>query len=109
MTALRTRAERDGDDFLVTGEKLFITNVVPGRTIGLVCLVEEKPAVLICELPDAENAHFQLKKYGLWALRQSYNQGIVFDFRSSNALIKSDFSRVKPISSKPLIRQCLRN
>ena len=39
MTALRTRADRDGDDFLVTGEKLFITNVVPGRTLGLVCLV----------------------------------------------------------------------
>ena len=79
MTALRTRADRDGDDFLVTGEKLFITNVVPGRTLGLVCLVDEKPAVLVVELPKTENEHFQLKKYGLWALRQSYNQGIVFD------------------------------
>ena len=40
-----------GDQYLVTGEKLFITNVIPGRTIGLVCLIDEKPAVLIAELP----------------------------------------------------------
>ena len=79
MTALRTRAERDGDDFLVTGEKLFITNVVPGRTIGLVCLVDSQPAVLICDLPESENEHFQLTKYGLWALKQSHNQGIRFN------------------------------
>ena len=35
LTALKTRARLDGDRYLVTGEKLFITNVVPGRTIGL--------------------------------------------------------------------------
>ncbi|MDZ4658432.1 MAG: acyl-CoA dehydrogenase family protein [Bythopirellula sp.] len=82
LTALRTTARRDGDSFLVNGEKLFITNVVPGRTIGLVCLIDDKPAVLIVELPSAENEHFQLRKYGLWALKQTFNQGIVFrDFR----------------------------
>ncbi|MCA9215693.1 MAG: acyl-CoA/acyl-ACP dehydrogenase [Planctomycetales bacterium] len=82
LTALRTCAVRDGDDFVVNGEKLFITNVVPGRTIGLVCLIEDKPAVLICDLPDQENENFQLQKYGLWALKHTYNQGIIFkDFR----------------------------
>src|SRR5262245_2643710 len=35
LTALRTTAKLDGDDYVVNGEKLFITNVVPGRTIGL--------------------------------------------------------------------------
>src|SRR5262249_56959417 len=35
LTALRTTAVREGDDYFVTGEKLFITNVIPGRTIGL--------------------------------------------------------------------------
>ena len=82
LTALRTHAERVGDEFIVNGEKLFITNVVPGRTIGLVCLVDRKPAVLIVDLPEAENEHFQLKKYGLYALKHTYNRGIIFkDFR----------------------------
>ncbi len=82
LTALRTRAELQGDHYVVNGEKLFITNVVPGRTIGLVCLIDDKPAVLICDLPSAENENFQLRKYGLWALKHTYNRGILFkDFR----------------------------
>ena len=71
-----------GDEYVVNGEKLFITNVVPGRTIGLVCLIEDKPAVLICDLPKEENENFQLRKYGIHALKHTYNQGIIFkDFR----------------------------
>ncbi len=82
LTALKTRAVLQGDDYVVNGEKLFITNVVPGRTIGLVCLIDDQPAVLICDLPKQEDAHFQLRKYGLYALKQTYNQGIIFkDFR----------------------------
>ena len=82
LTALRTRAELRGSHYHVTGEKLFITNVVPGRTIGLVCLIEEKPAVLIVDLPLEESDSFHLKKYGLYALRRAFNQGIVFnDFK----------------------------
>ena len=82
LTALRTRAERDGDDYVVNGEKLFITNAIPGRTIGLVCLIEGKPAVLIVDLPDHEDEHFQTVNYGLYALKHSYNNGLKFrDFR----------------------------
>ncbi len=82
LTALRTRAVLDGDDYVVTGEKLFITNVLPGRTIGLVCLIDNRPAVLVVDLPPEENEHFRLKSYGLYALKHTYNQGILFhDFR----------------------------
>ena len=82
LTALRTRAELHGSHYHVSGEKLFITNVVPGRTIGLVCLIEDKPAVLIVDLPVEESDSFQLKKYGLYALKRTFNQGIVFnDFK----------------------------
>ncbi len=86
LTQLRTEAVLDGDEYVVNGEKLFITNVVPGRTIGLVCLIEDKPAVLVVELPPEENEHFQLRKYGLWALKHTHNQGIIFrDFRVPQA------------------------
>ena len=78
LTALRTRAVLRGDTYYVTGEKLFITNVVPGRTIGLVCLIDDKPAVLIADLPSEENQQFQLVKYGLYALKHTYNRGIRF-------------------------------
>ncbi len=82
LTALKTRAVRDGNEFVVNGEKLFITNVVPGRTIGLVCLIDNRPAVLIVDLPSTETAQFQLRKYGLYALKHTNNQGIIFkDFR----------------------------
>ncbi len=55
---------------------------MPGRTIGLVCLIDNRPAVLIVDLPAQENEHFQLRKYGLYALKHTYNQGIIFkDFR----------------------------
>ncbi len=78
LTALKTRAVLDGDDYVVNGEKLFITNAVPGRTIGLVCLIDKRPAVLIVDLPDHENEHFQLVTYGLLALRHLNNHGLRF-------------------------------
>jgi len=78
LTALRTTAVLKGDHYIVNGEKLFITNAVPGRTIGLVCLIDGKPAALIAELPPTENEHFKIVNYGLHALKHAYNNGLIF-------------------------------
>ena len=82
LTALKTRAVLVDDYYVVNGEKLFITNALPGRTIGLVCLIDNKPAVLITELPHEENENFQLIKYGLHAVKRLNNNGLRFkDFK----------------------------
>jgi len=78
LTALKTTATLSGDKWLINGEKLFITNAIPGRTIGIVCLVDGKPAAIIAELPKTENENFKIVKYGLHALKHAYNQGLVF-------------------------------
>ncbi len=79
LTAMRTTATLDGDDYVVNGEKLFITNAIAGRTVGLVCLIDDRPAVLIADLPDQENDQFQTVRYGLYALKHAYNNGLKFN------------------------------
>ena len=90
LTALKTEAVLDGDEYVVNGEKLFITNAIPGRTIGLVCKIDGIPSVLVVDLPEEENEHFWLNRYGIYALRRANNNGLVFkDFRvpASNLLV----------------------
>ena len=92
LTALKTTATLDGDDYIVNGDKLFITNAVEGRTVGLVCLIDGKPAVLIADLPDHEDETFQIVRYGLYALKHSNNNGLKFrNFRvpKDNLLVPS--------------------
>jgi alkylation response protein AidB-like acyl-CoA dehydrogenase len=79
LTALRTTAVLNGDHYEVTGEKLFITNAIPGRTIGLVVMLDGKPAVLIADLPKEQNEHFQTVPYGLYALQHGHNNGLRFN------------------------------
>ncbi len=82
LTALRTTATLQGDHYLINGEKLFITNAMPGRTIGLVCLIDGKPSALIAELPAIENENFQMVHYGLYAVKRAHNNGLRFkDFK----------------------------
>ena len=91
LTALRTTAELRGDYYYVNGEKLFITNAVSGRTVVVVCLIDGKPAALITDLPE-ENENFRIIKYGLHALKHTYNNGLIFkDFKvpKENLLVPS--------------------
>jgi alkylation response protein AidB-like acyl-CoA dehydrogenase len=82
LTALRTTAVLSGDHYLINGEKLFITNAIPGRTIGIVCLIDGKPSALIAELPASENDNFQIVDYGLYAVKHAANNGLRFkDFK----------------------------
>lgn len=78
LTALKTEAVLDGDEYVINGEKLFITNAIPGRTIAVVCLVDGKPSVVLADLPDKEDEHFQVIPYGIYALRRSWNNGLKF-------------------------------
>ena len=78
LTALKTTAVLEGDHYVVNGEKLFITNAIPGRTVGLVCLIDGKPAALITELPAEENENFKIVPYGLYALKHAFNNGLIF-------------------------------
>jgi alkylation response protein AidB-like acyl-CoA dehydrogenase len=82
LTNIKTRAILDGDNYLITGEKLFITNATFGRLIALVALVGEgesaKPQVFIAQLPKEEDESFRFKTYDICAVRRLYNQGMVF-------------------------------
>ncbi|MCD0459923.1 acyl-CoA dehydrogenase family protein [Roseiconus lacunae] len=78
LTALKTTAHLEGDHYIVNGEKLFITNATFGRTVGLVCKIDDRPSVLIAELPGEETENFHLNRYGLYALRHAENNGLVF-------------------------------
>jgi acyl-CoA dehydrogenase len=78
LTALKTRARLDGDSYVIDGEKLFITNAVPGRTVGLVCRIDDRPAALIVDLPDQQNEQFKIVNYGLYALKRLNNNGLRF-------------------------------
>ncbi len=79
LTALRTRACPVPGGYELSGQKLFITNAIPGRIIALVALLENRPAVFIVELPGTENDRFRLVRYGLYALAHNYNNGLLFD------------------------------
>lgn len=78
LTAVKSTAVLDGDFYIVNGEKLFISNVTPGRTIGLVVKINGQHAVLIADLPEVEDEHFKLVDYGIHAVQHIYNRGIKF-------------------------------
>ncbi|WP_425616763.1 acyl-CoA dehydrogenase family protein [Anatilimnocola sp. NA78] len=79
LRRVRTAAIRHSDELLLTGQKAFITNLAPGRTIGLLCRVDDKLAVVIADLPAAESEQFSLVPNPLHPLRHTINQGARFN------------------------------
>ena len=86
LSKVATEARLDGDEYVITGTKLFITNPVPGAKIGLVVrLVDRKNArgksplgILIFELPKVDCATFSYYDYELTALVHATNRGLQF-------------------------------
>ncbi len=79
LTAIATSATLEGGQYRVRGEKLFISNLGPGRLIVLVCRIDGRAAVLIGELPSSESSAVRWVDYGLHALRRTINRGVRFD------------------------------
>ena len=42
-------------------------------------MIDNKPAVLIVDLPMQEDASFRLNRYGIYALRRAHNNGLIFN------------------------------
>lgn len=79
LTSLSTSAKLSKGHYLLSGEKLFITNLRMGRTLVVICRVQGEPAAMICELPEDETSQCRLTRYGLHVLKHTPNHGILFD------------------------------
>ena len=77
--AIRTVGRAEGDWLFVSGEKLFITNAGPGRTVGTLCLINGRHEMLVIELPEREDEHFRTVSYRLKAPAHIRNVALVFD------------------------------
>lgn len=80
LSAVKTTARRVGDNYVINGEKVFITNSYYGRMICVVAKVEgeDKKAVFVLDLPASDTESFQLVKYGLHPLKHCWNHGLIF-------------------------------
>jgi citronellyl-CoA dehydrogenase len=76
VASLKTRARRDGDDYVITGSKMWITNGTQADWICLLCNTSEGPAhknKSLIVVPLRENGKRvkgvevqKIKKFGMW-------------------------------------------
>ena len=78
LTALKTYAIIDGDDYILNGTKLFITNVHYGGLVSVVCRIDNKPQVLLVEIPDSDTDTFKIGHYKIHALSKLNNNSLTF-------------------------------
>lgn len=79
ITKVRTYGIEDGDDIVVYGDKLFISNAWYGHCVALFLRIGEELRVLIAQLPEADCDEFQIVNYPIHALRQIHNKGLRFN------------------------------
>ena len=78
LTALKPYAIMDGDDYILNGTKLFITNVHYGGLVSVVCRIDNKPQVLLVEIPDSDTDTFKIGHYKIHALAKLNNNSLTF-------------------------------
>ena len=78
LTALETHAKIDGNDYILNGIKLFITNVHYGGLVSVVCQIDNKPQVLLVEIPDGDTDTFRIGHYKIHALARLNNNSLMF-------------------------------
>jgi hypothetical protein len=78
LTALETHAKIDGNDYILNGTKLFITNVHYGGLVSVVCQIDNKPQVLLVEIPDGDTDTFKIGHYKIHALTRLNNNSLMF-------------------------------
>jgi alkylation response protein AidB-like acyl-CoA dehydrogenase len=76
--AIGTTAVRSGDELLLCGEKMFITNAAPGRTVAVLCKLDGRLTMLVVELPSDENDRFHTVRYHHRAPRHITNRALIF-------------------------------
>ncbi len=76
LRAIQAIATRSTEGWKISGQKAFITNLTAGRTIGLLCKVEEQLAVVVTTLPDRETEQFELIPNRLHPLKHTLNSGM---------------------------------
>jgi long-subunit acyl-CoA synthetase (AMP-forming)/alkylation response protein AidB-like acyl-CoA dehydrogenase len=78
LHAIRSRLERHEGRLLLSGTKMFITGATYGRLVKLLVMLDERPAVVLVRLPDADTPSFRLRHYGLHPLKHAHNAAIEF-------------------------------
>jgi citronellyl-CoA dehydrogenase len=78
VSSLKTRARRDGDDYVISGSKMWITNGTQADWICLLCNTSDGPShknksLIIVPLKDAAGRRTKgievqkIKKFGMWS------------------------------------------
>ena len=69
----------DGENILLYGDKLFISNAWYGHLIALLIRYKDNLRVLLVKLPDCDSQEFNIVNYEIHALRQIHNKGLHFN------------------------------